>query len=175
MKKITTFIIAAALLAALTIPAFAAAAPGGQTSADSGFAGSTLTKEERQQLAAQLRVVRQNHLEIKETSATNAQLRISLRTRIKELKESGESLPDETAAQLKKLQAQLQALRTEAGETLGDVRALSLAFRSCRLNDDFDGMTENLDTIVSTQASRIDVMGQMNTVLDEMNTLLSGN
>lgn len=174
MKKFTAFIIAAALLAALTIPAYASAAPGGEAAAESGFTGGALTKEERQQLAAGLREVRQNHLQIKEISLKNAELRMTLRTMVKELKESGKSLPDETAAQLRELQTELQTLRTEAGETLGDVRALSLAFRSCRADDDFDGMTGNLDSIVSTQASRIDVMGQMNDVLDEMNTLLSG-
>lgn len=174
MKKFTAFLIAAILLAVLTIPAFAAAGLSGQTSAESDFAGSALTKEQRQQLAAGLREVRQNHLQIKEISVKNAELRISLRTQIKELKENGISLPDETLAQLEAMQAELQTLRTEAGKTLGDVRALSLAFRSCRVGDDFDGMTENLDSIVSTQASRIDVMGQINTILDEMNTLLSG-
>lgn len=174
MKKITAFIIAAALLTALSIPAFASAAPGGQAAAESGFTGSGLTKEQRQQLAAQLRAVRQNHLQIKEISLQNTELRISLRLRVKELKESGVSLPEDTLTQLEELQAELQTLRTEAGETLGDVRALSLAFRSSRLSDDYDGMTENLNAIVSTQASRIDVTEHINAVLDEMNTLLSG-
>ena len=174
MKKFMVFIIAAALLAALSIPAFAAAAPGGEAAADSDFAGSALTKEQRQQLAAGLREVRQNHLQIKEISLKNAELRISLRTQIKELKENGISLPDETLAQLEAMQAELQTLRAKAGETLGDVRALSLAFRSSRLSDDFDGMTQKLDSIISTQAPRIDLMGQINAVLDEMNTLLSG-
>lgn len=121
-------------------------------------------------LAAQ---IRENNLELRLQTSENRQLRQDCRARIQELKQQEDlQLPQETLDQLRQLQAQVQELYGRLEDTQGDIREQMLTFRLGRLDQDYDAMLGNLQSVLGTQETRMELKDQISGLLQQMVDLL---
>jgi hypothetical protein len=166
-----------AALCALTLMfTLSAAAAGGGTQAGgtsqngSGGSDSTATLS---QLRNSMQQIRQNSLQSQIQTATNSELREQCRLLIGDLQAQNGTLSEEALGELVQLRAQVQALYNDLAATQGEIRQSMLQYRSGRLDRDYPGMQEDLDCVLATQQTRLQLKEQINEKLQQMVNLLT--
>ncbi len=102
----------------------------------------------------------------------NNQLHLDLALKLKELKDSGSTLPDETIAQLKDYNAQIKELIDSLKESKGQIREVLDEYKELIKEKDYAAMDAAFAEITTIQSYRNDVLCQINTILVEMNSIL---
>ncbi|NLI93050.1 MAG: hypothetical protein GX434_12940 [Peptococcaceae bacterium] len=115
---------------------------------------------------------RENNISVTEQ---NTQLRLSLAQKLKALKDSGASLPEETTAQLKAYNEQIAQLANSLKETKGRIKAIKEEYKDLIKQQDYAAMDTAFAEIASIQTDRYDLLNQMNSILQEMNQLLAAS
>lgn len=114
----------------------------------------------------------EKNLQIRDESKT---LRLSIENAIKSIKESGSALPADTLAALKADNQQISQLWADISATKGQIQAINEQNKTAVKSKDGATLAANFQKIYSIQTSRNQQLTQINTILQQMNSLLSGN
>lgn len=168
-------IIAALCALTLMFTISAAAAGSGAQSGGSGqnAAGSSDNAQVLSQLRNSLEQIRQNSLQSRIQTTQNSELREQCRVLIGDIQDQGGTVSEETLGELQQLRTQLQTLYEDLAATQGQIREPMLQFRMGRLNKDYTGMQDDLDCVLATQQTRLQLKQQINEKLQQMVDLLS--
>ncbi len=105
----------------------------------------------------------------------NKTLRLSLENAIKAIKESGSALPKDTLSALKADNQQISRIWAEISATKGQIQTLNEQNKTAVKNKDSAALDANFQKIYSIQTSRNQQLQQINSILQHMNSLLSGS
>lgn len=112
------------------------------------------------------------NLQIRDESKT---LRLSMENAIKALKESGSALPADTLAALKADNQQISQIWAAINATKGQIQAINEQNKTAVKNKDSATLAANFQKIYSIQTSRNQQLAQINSILQQMNSLLSAS
>lgn len=105
----------------------------------------------------------------------NKTLRLSMANAIKAIKESGSALPADTLSTLKADNQQISQIWAVINATKGQIQAIDEQNKAAVKSKDNATLEANFQKIYSIQTSRNQKLSQINSILQQMNTLLSGN
>lgn len=165
--------IAALCVLTLMLSISAAALGTGARAGGSGAAVSSDNAAALSQLKTDLEQARQNTLQSRIQTTENSRLREQCRVQISEIQDEETDLSEETLGELQQLRAQLQTLYDDLAATKGEVRSHMLQFRAGRLSKDYDGMQEEIESVLQTQQTRLELKEQINQTLQQMVGLLT--
>jgi len=112
---------------------------------------------------------RENNISVVEQ---NNQLRLTLAQKLKELKDSGSVIPEETTAQIKAYNAQIAELANSLKDTKGQIKDIVEEYKGFIKEKDYAAMDTAFAKIVSIQTNRLEILNQINSILQKMNNLL---
>lgn len=110
---------------------------------------------------ANLTITKQNH-----------QLRLEIAYDLKEVRDNGGTLPEETLSQLKAYTAQIHELINALEETKGQIRVITEEYKKLIKQKDYAAMDAAFAEIAAIQSYRYDVLIQINDILKDMGSLL---
>lgn len=105
----------------------------------------------------------------------NKALRLSMENAIKAVKESGSVLPADTLSALKADNQQISKIWADINTTKGQIKAINEQNKTAVKNRDSATLDANFQKIYSIQTSRNQQLSQINSILQQMNSLLSEN
>lgn len=126
----------------------------------------------RQDLAQDRITALNNRDENLKLEEENKELRLSLASAIKAIKESGTQLPEETLATLKADNEQIQSLWNDIKDTKGQIKTITQENKTAVKNKDYATIDANFQKIYTIQAWRNDQLKEINTILQQMNSLV---
>ena len=105
----------------------------------------------------------------------NKTLRLSMENAVKAIKESGSALPKDTLAALKADNQQISSIWADINATKGQIQAINEQNKVAVKNRDDATLEANFQKLYSIQSLRNQKLSQINSILQEMNSLLSAN
>lgn len=103
----------------------------------------------------------------------NKTLRLSMANAIKAIKESGSVLPADTLSALKADNQQISQIWANVNATKGQIKAINEQNKTAAKSKDSSTLEANYQKIYSIQTSRNQQLSQINSILQQMNSLLS--
>jgi predicted nucleic acid-binding Zn-ribbon protein len=105
----------------------------------------------------------------------NKSLRLSIANAIKTVEQNGTTLPADTLSTLKADNQQIKGIWTDIDSTKGQIEAIDEQNKTVIKNKDYTTLDANFQKIYSIQDWRNQQLTQINGILQQMNSLLSGN
>ena len=105
----------------------------------------------------------------------NKTLRLSMENAVKAIKGSGSALPKDTLAALKADNQQISSIWADINATKGQIQAINEQNKVAVKNRDDATLETNFQKLYSIQSLRNQKLSQINSILQEMNSLLSAN
>lgn len=105
----------------------------------------------------------------------NKALRLSIENAVKAIKESGSALPKDTLAALKADNQQISSIWADINATKGQIQAINEQNKTAVKNKDDATLEANFQKLYSIQSLRNQKLAQINSILQQMNSLLSTN
>ena len=103
----------------------------------------------------------------------NKTLRLSIENAIKAIKKNGSALPADTLSALKADNQQISQIWASISATKGQIQALNDQNKTAVKSKDSAALDANFQKIYSIQTSRNQQLSQINSILQQMNSLLS--
>ena len=103
----------------------------------------------------------------------NKTLRLSMANAMKAIKESGSALPADTLSALKADNQQISQIWANVNATKGQIKAINEQNKTAAKSKDSATLEANYQKIYSIQTSRNQQLSQINSNLQQMNSLLS--
>ena len=103
----------------------------------------------------------------------NKTLRLSMENAIKAIKESGSALPADTLSAIKADNQQISQIWASINATKGQIQALDQQNKTAVKNKDSATLDANFQKIYSIQTTRNQQLAQINSILQQMNSLLT--
>ncbi len=191
-KSVGTAVLAAALAALLTVPAFAASTAGAnrvsklqqeqqaieqRISANSAKAAADAANAQkrtgiRQQLLEDRATVLGNRDKNLAILDQNKTLRIGIAQAIQSLKANGGSVPEQTLGTLKADNQQISSIWAAMKATKGQIKTIEEQNKTAVKNNDLAALDSNFQQIYGIQNTRNTQLAQINSILQQMETLL---
>lgn len=105
----------------------------------------------------------------------NKTLRLSMENAVKAIKDSGSALSKDTLATLKADNQQISSIWADINATKGQIQAINEQNKVAVKNRDDATLEANFQKLYSIQSLRNQKLSQINSILQEMNSLLSAN
>lgn len=105
----------------------------------------------------------------------NKTIRLSIANAIKTVEQSGSKLSTQTLSTLKADNQQIGSIWTDINSTKGQIQAIDQQNKTAIQNKDYSTLDANFQKIYSIQDWRNQQLTQINSILQQMNSLLSGS
>jgi len=127
------------------------------------------------------RTVRELSMEVRGNRLVNQdlvnevrQLRLSIRNRIKSIKDSGVVLDEQTIETIKMTTSELRKYHSSLKETQGEIRSLTENAKEWLKERNWDQLKEMYEAVLPIQESRKDDLQQLVRLMQELDLLLEG-
>lgn len=135
--------------------------------------GTTVKTGDPAQVSALLATVMTNRATLLTIKSQNITRAAQLKTLLKELKDSGATIPEDTLTQLTALKDQLKAAHEQLAATKGQLDGLMQSFRQYRQAKDFENAAAVLQQVITIQEARISLQTQIGGLTQQMLDLFS--
>jgi uncharacterized protein (DUF342 family) len=170
MKKLSTIILAVAIVGVLTTAAFAAEQPGGDLTAKTKL--TTEQKAQRQAFKAQIKPLRDtlksNHGQNQSLREQNKALRSEIKNKLASLKSNETVLSADAKATIKSIRQELAAIRDSKATTKGEIKNILSANKTNIKNMDYAAVEAAFKQAYDVQKIRFDRLTQINNKLNEL-------
>lgn len=116
--------------------------------------------------------MRKNRLDNQELGIENKRLRLSIRERLVEIKESGQTLEDSVKIELKDLTEQIKEKTALLKATQGDIRELTVGLKELIEKKETEEILTIYNQVIEIQEYRNGILEEINDLLKEIKELL---